>query len=67
MPAPFAILGILLLSAGTLVIYTHFPSFSAAVNSAVSMGAEVRHVGAIGLWNPITSTLTAPLVSVLVQ
>jgi len=54
-------------SAGTLVLYTHFPTFSAAVNSAVSMGSEVRHVAAIGVWNPITSTLTAPLVSVLVQ
>jgi hypothetical protein len=54
-------------SAGTVVIFTHFPSFSAAVNSAVATGSEVRHVGAIGLWNPITSTLSAPLVSVLVQ
>ena len=54
-------------SAGTLVLYTHFPSFEGAVNAAVSMGAEVRHVGAIGLWNPLTSTLTAPLVSVVVQ
>lgn len=54
-------------SDGTLVIFTHFPSFAGAVNAAVTGGNEMRHVAAIGTWNPITSTLTSPLVSVLVQ
>ena len=55
------------LSAGTIQIYTYFPSFSAAVGNAVGMGAEVRHVGAVGDWNGVTNTLQSGVVSIVVQ
>lgn len=55
------------LGTGTLALYTHFPTFSSAVNAAVSMGAEVRHVGAVGSWDSGTSTIHAGLVSIVVQ
>ena len=52
---------------GTMVLYTHFPTFSAAVNSAVGLGAQVRHVAAVGSWTSGTSTIHAGLVSIVVE
>ena len=55
------------LSTGVLTLYTHFPTYSAAVNSAVALGAEVRHVAAVGPWDAGTSTISAGLISIVVQ
>jgi hypothetical protein len=55
------------LGAGTFTLYLHFPTFSSAVNAAVGSGAQVRHVAAVGSWEPVTSTIHAGLVFVVVQ
>jgi hypothetical protein len=54
-------------SAGTFRLYTHFPAFSGAVNQAVSLGAEVRHVSAIGAWDAVTSSISSGLISIVVE
>jgi hypothetical protein len=55
------------LTLGTTTLYVHFPTFSSAVNAAVGQGAQVRHVAAVGDWDAGTSTISAGLVSILVQ
>lgn len=55
------------ITAGTFTVYTHFPTYSSAVNAAITQGAEVRHVAAVGTWTALTSTLSTGLVSIVVQ
>jgi hypothetical protein len=54
-------------TSGGLLFFLNFTSFSQALGNMVGAGAQVRHFAAVGSWDSGTDTLSAGLVSVLVQ
>jgi hypothetical protein len=67
---PAVSLGLYMIRDGTsggLLLFVNFTSFSQALGNMVGAGAQIRHFAAVGGWDPVTDTLSAGLVSVLVQ
>lgn len=54
-------------SAGTTVTYLGFSSFASALGDLVALGAEVRHVSAVGTYQSGSNTLSASAATVVVQ